>query len=111
MPTPRSKHRGLRMVDSPCTYKGKERRHGCEFADAAADSAVRKTFNILGVDVDDPQQVERFRVSLRFGDKLSKFADKGFFASASILAVFMATLFGLGILSLVADKLRLLKWW
>lgn len=99
------------MTTAPCAYKGKERRQGCELADAAADSAVRKTFNILGVDVDDPQQVERFRVSLRFGDKLSKFVDKGFFASASILAMFMATLFGLGVLSLVADKLKALKWW
>lgn len=99
------------MTDIPCAYNGIERRKSCEFADAAADAAVRKTFNILGVNVDDPQQVERFRISLRFGDKLSKFVDKGFFASASILAAFMAVLFGLGMVSLVADKLRTLKWW
>ena len=98
-------------MDDPCAYEGPERRKSCKFADEAAEAAVRKTFNILGVDVDDPQQVERFRISLRFSDKFSKFVDKGFFASATILAAFIALIFGYGLLAVVAEKLRLIKWW
>ena len=32
-----------------------------------ADKSVKKVFAILGVDIDDPQQVEEFREDLRFG--------------------------------------------
>lgn len=52
----------------------------CPAARGAAKSAVKDTFAILGVDVDDPQQVEEFRKSLRFGDAMRKAADKGFIA-------------------------------
>lgn len=98
-------------MGDPCGYNGPERRESCKFADAAADAAVKKTFSILGVDVDDPQQVENFRVGLRFSDKFSKFVDKGFFASAAILAAFVALIFGYGFLVVIAEKMRVIKWW
>jgi hypothetical protein len=39
-----------------------------------ADRAVRKTFAILGVNVDNPESVEEFRQDLRFGKQLRKIA-------------------------------------
>ncbi len=63
--------------ESRCDYAGPERRVGCQTADDAADRAVKKTFSILGVDVDSPKEVREFQESLRFGDKLRRIADKG----------------------------------
>lgn len=86
-------------------WEGDERRGGvcpspgCRLPEAAADSAVRKVFAILGVDIDDPQQVQRFQDQLRFTAKLQDVFDKGFFgvlaAAASIAtAAVIAKLFG-----------------
>jgi hypothetical protein len=55
-----------------------------------ADRAVRKTFAILGVNIDNPESVEEFRQDLRFGKKLRKLADHGtmaFFAAVAIAVV------------------------
>lgn len=49
----------------------------CTFADAAAEQAVKKTFAILGVNVDAPEQVREFQESLWFGQKMRKIADQG----------------------------------
>lgn len=54
-------------------------------ADTAAKQAVREVFTLLGVDVDQPAQVEEFRKSLRFSDELRKMADKGKMAIAASL--------------------------
>jgi len=40
-----------------------------------ADHAVKKTFAILGVDIDEPESVEEFRQDLRFGKRLRKISD------------------------------------
>ena len=70
--------------------------------DEAADSAVRKTFALLGVDIDKPESVEEFRADLRFGKKLRKLADHG--SMALIGALFV----GIGVLAWVGlvDKLK-----
>ena len=55
-----------------------------------ADRAVRKTFAIIGVNIDNPESVEEFRQDLRFGKKLRKLADHGtmaFFAAVAIAIV------------------------
>ena len=55
-----------------------------------ADRAVRKTFAILGVNIDNPESVEEFRQDLRFGKKLRKLSDHGtmaFFAAVAIAIV------------------------
>ena len=55
-----------------------------------ADRAVRKTFAILGVDIDKPESVEEFRQDLRFGKRLRKLADHGtlaFFAAVAVAIV------------------------
>lgn len=74
-----------------------ERRKSCEFADKAAQTAVKDTFAIMGVDVDDPHDVEEFRRGLRFGNDMRKMADKGrvalfLFVITAIAGAFLAGL-------------------
>ena len=52
----------------------------CKYSEAAARLAVKQVFAILGVDVDDPSEVEEFRKDLRFGQMMRKASDKGFIA-------------------------------
>lgn len=52
----------------------------CPQAQGAAKEAVKQVFAILGVDVDDPAQVEEFRKDLRFGQSMRRASDKGFMA-------------------------------
>ena len=51
--------------------------HHHEIIEEAANAAVKKTFAILGVDVDKPESVEEFREDLRFGRRLRKMSDHG----------------------------------
>ena len=53
-----------------------------------ANQSVKKVFAILGVDIDDPKQVEEFREDLRFGKRLRKYSDYG--TMAVVAAVFLA---------------------
>ena len=53
-----------------------------------ADKSVKKVFAILGVDIDDPREVEEFREDLRFGKRLRKYSDYG--TMAVVTAVFLA---------------------
>jgi len=58
----------------------------CPNAERAADAAVKRVFEILGVDVDNPFSVEEFRKSLRFNDQLRKVADRSLLTFGAILA-------------------------
>ena len=49
----------------------------CQFADNAAKKAVKDTFAILGVDIDDPKQVAGFQDDLRFGGKIRRKFEQG----------------------------------
>ena len=53
--------------------------------EAAVDSAIKKTFAILGVDIDKPESVEAFREDLRFGRKLRKMSDHGSMAMVTVV--------------------------
>jgi len=66
-------------------WTGDERRRDCPYPschepEAAAKRAVQQVFAILGVDVDDPKQVEEFREGLRFGRSMQKLAGRGIVA-------------------------------
>lgn len=50
-----------------------------ELIEQAVDLSIKKTFAILGVDIDNPESVEAFREDLRFGRKLRKMSDHGNF--------------------------------
>jgi hypothetical protein len=79
----------------PCE-SSPQTRH-CELATAAAEKAVKKTFAILGVDIERPEQVSDFQESLRFGDKLRKAADRGIvvFIAAMVTALLAALWVGI----------------
>ncbi len=55
--------------------------------------AVKDTFYVIGVDVDDPKDVEEFRKDLRFSGSLRSLANKG------------ATVFWLGIVAALGAAL------
>lgn len=62
-----------------------------------ADRAVKKTFAILGVDIDNPASIEEFRQDLRFGKRLRKIADHGTLAFFGAVAVAIAAAIWVGI--------------
>jgi hypothetical protein len=62
-----------------------------------ADRAVKKTFAILGVDIDKPESVEEFRQDLRFGKRLRKIADHGTLAFFGAVAVAVVAALWIGI--------------
>ncbi len=64
-----------------------ERRHECMDASEVAELAVKRTFAILGVDVDEPKDVEAFRETLRFAGKLNRVADHGLMAVVGTVVV------------------------
>lgn len=47
-------------------------------SEEAARRAVKKVFAILGVDIDDPKEVEEFRKDLRFAADMRQYTKKGF---------------------------------
>lgn len=51
-----------------------------EAIDRAVERSTAKVFAILGVDVADPESVERFREDLRFSGKVRRLSEKGFAA-------------------------------
>lgn len=70
---------GRRAADAPVTAAEVEN-IAQRVADESSERAVRKVFAILGVDIDDPAQVETFRDDLRFGRRLRKAADHSWLA-------------------------------
>lgn len=71
----------------------------CPHASRAADLAVKKVFAILGVDVDDPKEVEEFRVNLRFIASMRKIADHSLLVFCGVIAVGLAAAVWTGITS------------
>ena len=53
-------------------------------ANDAADKAVRKTFAIMGVNVDDPRQLEDFRRDVRFAGDLRSYAGRSMLTLTSV---------------------------
>lgn len=49
----------------------------CQEADRAAEAAVKKTFAIMGVDIDDPKQVAAFQKQLYASHTLNKLIGRG----------------------------------
>ena len=58
-----------------------------EVAEAAARTAVKRVFAILGVNVDVPKEVEKFREDLRFGSAMRRLANRGALAMVGAIAV------------------------
>ncbi len=74
----------------------------CPHIAEAADTAVKKVFAILGVDVDVPKEVEQFRENLRFGASMRRAADKGMLAIIGAIAAAGLAALWAGIVSIIA---------
>ena len=73
------------------------REENCSQAAIIADAAVKRTFAILGVDIDKPEAVEEFRISLRFSHDLRRAKDKGLLAVAVLFFIGAASAMWAGI--------------
>ena len=56
-------------------------------AERTARLSVKKTFAILGVDIDKPEEVEEFRQDLRFAGAMRQYANRGTMAIVAAVAV------------------------
>ena len=81
------------MAQPDCKNDGLD----CPKAREVADEAVRRVFAILGVDIDDPEKVEEFRMDLRFGRSMRRATDKGIIAIVGLIAIGMASAMWAGI--------------
>lgn len=70
-----------------------EDRRNDQYSEDVAHRAVKQVFAILGVDVDDPKEVEEFRKDLRFGQSMRRAADRGMLAFVGVVAA--ATVYAL----------------
>lgn len=71
--------------------------------EAAVDKAVKKTFAILGVDIDKPESVEEFREDLRFGKSMRKYASHGFLAFIAVICAGIAGTMWYGLIHKIKD--------
>ena len=71
----------------------------CPYAQEIADRAVKKTFAILGVDINSPSDVEKFRMDLRFGASIRKLVERGMGGVALIIAAAIVTAIWSGVLN------------
>lgn len=87
-------------------YRGKERRaierrscpyQECHKPEVAAKQAVKQVFAILGVNIEEPSEVEQFREGLRFGEAMHKFANKGIMTMVVVFSAAAAAAFIAGI--------------
>lgn len=66
-----------------------EERRNDQYSEDVAHRAVKQVFAILGIDVDNPKEVEEFRKDLRFGQSMRQAADKGMLAFVGVVAAAM----------------------
>lgn len=84
-------------------FPGPEKRKcpysGCTKPDEAAHKAVKQVFGIMGINVDEPREIERFREGLRFGESLHKMANKSVMTAVVMItsALVIATFIGLAV--------------
>lgn len=76
-------HNELSTLDE--RLESKLSRNESTLIDRAAQRAVKQAFSHLGVDVDNPTDLQRFRDDLRFGGVFRTAATKSFFALVAAL--------------------------
>lgn len=70
----------------------------CPNAEESARQAVKMVFAILGVNVDEPKEVEEFRENLRFGASMRRAADKGWLVLAGMFFTGIGSMIVAGVL-------------
>lgn len=83
------------MSEQECKFA----REQCPQAREAAETAVKKVFAILGVNVDIPKEVQQFQEDLRFGASMRRAADRGSLALVAVIAAALAATFWSGFLT------------
>lgn len=63
-----------------------------QLATQSASLAVKKTFAILGVDIEEPREIEDFRRDLRFSGDMRRYAGRGVSAFIGAICVAIAAL-------------------
>lgn len=77
----------------------------CKYSEAAAQEAVKRVFAVLGVDIEDPQQVKEFQKDLMFGQSMRKAADRGQLVFAGVVVSALAYALFAGIVEKIGGKL------
>lgn len=77
----------------------------CQHSEDAARQAVKQVFAILGVDVDDPKEVEDFRKDLRFGQSMRKAADRGLIVFVGVVVSALAYALFAGVVEKIGGRL------
>lgn len=62
-----------------------------------AKAAIKEVFFLLGVNVDDPKDVEEFRKDLRFGGTMRRRADKGVMLLIGAIVTMLVGFLGTGL--------------
>lgn len=62
-----------------------------------AKAAIKEVFSLLGVDVNDIEQVEEFRKDLRFGGTMRRRADKGVMLLIGAIVTLLVGVVGTGL--------------
>jgi hypothetical protein len=74
----------------------------CSHAEESARLAVKQVFAILGVNIDEPKEVEEFRENLRFGANMRRATDKGILAVAGMVFTGIAYTVWIGVTTMIA---------
>ena len=72
-----------------------------ELINAVVHKALRDTFLLIGVDINDPATVDEFRADLRFGRQIRKLVGHGMLAAVSVAAAAIAVSAWTGIVSAI----------
>ena len=74
--------------------------------EAIAELAVKKVFAILGVDIDEPKEVEQFRENLRFAGTAKRMMDRGVMTIVGVVAAGVVMAIYAGIQALLKGVAR-----
>lgn len=72
-----------------------------ELINAVVHKALRDTFMLIGVDINDPATVDEFRADLRFGRQIRKLVGHGMLAAVSVAAAAIAVSAWTGIVAAI----------
>lgn len=94
-------HKDRRQPES-CPYY-------CTKAEDAADKTLHKFFEIMGVDLGVPKEVERFRRGIRFGETMHTYTQRGMLTVISVIATGGTIVFFYGVAIKVVEIFAKLK--
>lgn len=95
-------HDENRMTRNPTDRRMYARnRRDEELINTVVRKALRDTFMLIGVDINDPATVDEFRADLRFGRQIRKLVGHGMLAAVSVAAAAIAVSAWTGIVAAI----------